>query len=387
MLTLFGPDGRPLPNVRPFLDAIRNQPDEDAPRLALADFLQKRGDADRGDEGHAALIRRQCELDGDGSSTDVREIFEPDDEERRLLKENDRLTSWPGQPGVYYDRFVRGLPTAIQVADPDPLHQAGARPALALGTVDTLIVERATPARALAWRLPEFPVSRLQLGVEPGELPTLFADADVSRVSGWWLDGRLGRHDLVPLRDAARRGPQVVKELGLRVAWSGAQRHATGVEDVIELARGMRAGLLSLFCVQEGGRVIRGLTAPPHTDGHGLRWLAADFARLGDGELRALARWPGARYLEYLSVASMRGEGPGDDGIEALVSSPYLSAPRGLRLFGWEVTDRGAATLAGAPAGWDLRYLGLRQTRVTAKGVAALRDRFPKCRIDWLDED
>jgi uncharacterized protein (TIGR02996 family) len=45
------------PEVHAFLHASKEQPEEDLPRLALADWLDERGDAER-----AEFIRLQCRL-------------------------------------------------------------------------------------------------------------------------------------------------------------------------------------------------------------------------------------------------------------------------------------------------------------------------------------
>jgi uncharacterized protein (TIGR02996 family) len=46
-----------MPGARPFLDAIRAAPDDDAPRLVYADWLEENGPPER-----AEFIRIQCEL-------------------------------------------------------------------------------------------------------------------------------------------------------------------------------------------------------------------------------------------------------------------------------------------------------------------------------------
>src|SRR5215467_10473117 len=46
-----------MPDEQGFLAAIRENPDDDTPRLIYADWLDDRGDADR-----AEFIRVQCEL-------------------------------------------------------------------------------------------------------------------------------------------------------------------------------------------------------------------------------------------------------------------------------------------------------------------------------------
>ena len=56
----------PRPEVRAFLDDVREHPDDDAPRLILADWLDDYGDEI--DQARACLIRTQCELARPGRS-------------------------------------------------------------------------------------------------------------------------------------------------------------------------------------------------------------------------------------------------------------------------------------------------------------------------------
>jgi uncharacterized protein (TIGR02996 family) len=55
---LFGDDyGGKMSGAEGFLSGIRAEPDDDAPRLVFADWLEDQGDAER-----AEFIRVQCEL-------------------------------------------------------------------------------------------------------------------------------------------------------------------------------------------------------------------------------------------------------------------------------------------------------------------------------------
>src|SRR5439155_16748024 len=56
----------PRPEVRVFLEDIRQHPNEDTPRLILADWLDDYGDDT--DRGRAELIRVQCALARPGRS-------------------------------------------------------------------------------------------------------------------------------------------------------------------------------------------------------------------------------------------------------------------------------------------------------------------------------
>src|SRR5438105_14664572 len=59
----------PRPEVRIFLEDVREHPDDDTPRLILADWLDDYGD--EADQARACLIRTQCELARPGRSPSV----------------------------------------------------------------------------------------------------------------------------------------------------------------------------------------------------------------------------------------------------------------------------------------------------------------------------
>ena len=70
-----------------FLEAIREAPDDDGPRLIFADWLEERGDP-RGE-----FIRVQCALERLGPADPARPALE--DEERALLDEHEEEWTTP----------------------------------------------------------------------------------------------------------------------------------------------------------------------------------------------------------------------------------------------------------------------------------------------------
>jgi uncharacterized protein (TIGR02996 family) len=379
MRTLFDPAGRLLHEVEPFLNAIRENPDEDTLRLVFADFLQDRGDPERGDDGHARLIRAQCEQARTPPFTarwyELNRVVWEILCERRL-----ELTPCPGRVRATYSRFVRGFPTAIVVRAPSALRGAGR--AFDVGTVDTLEVVSVRDAGVLARQLAVARVTGLRLfDLRPGGLERLVGEADVSRIRRWSVHGERGAaRDALALASAVRSRATAVEELEFDLDTLG----GTTAGPLVEIARGMRRGLLDVSYSSEGDEVLRGLTADPPADpGRGLRTLNLAYAFAGDDGVRSLAGWAGARHLEYLDLSESHFCGElGDQGVEALAASEHLSGLRVLSLAGTEVSDRGLAALARTPATWGMRLIDLSDTAVTAGGVALLRDRFPDCRID-----
>src|SRR5262245_36293651 len=76
-----------MPLEEAFLEDIRTHPEDDAPRLVFADWLDERGDADR-----AELIRVQCELARSG--VDQRRRAELEQRQQQLLAAGER--EWAG---------------------------------------------------------------------------------------------------------------------------------------------------------------------------------------------------------------------------------------------------------------------------------------------------
>jgi uncharacterized protein (TIGR02996 family) len=87
-----------------FLADIIANPDDDAPRLVYADFLEDRGEPER-----AAFIRVQCELARDGLRPDTRrEDLEA--KERELLRRHERDWLGPLRSPLLHWKFRRGFP-------------------------------------------------------------------------------------------------------------------------------------------------------------------------------------------------------------------------------------------------------------------------------------
>jgi uncharacterized protein (TIGR02996 family) len=96
---------------RAYLESVCAQPDDDAPRLAYANWLESRDDHDR-----AEFIRLQCELAR--LEPDHLARFSMADRERELLRLHDAewRSGLPDLKGIVWGRFVRGFVAAVQAA-------------------------------------------------------------------------------------------------------------------------------------------------------------------------------------------------------------------------------------------------------------------------------
>jgi uncharacterized protein (TIGR02996 family) len=378
MRTLFGPDHRPFPDVEPFLNAIREHPEEDTIRLALADHLQERGDSDRGDEEHAQLIRLQCEYAQTEHYTDRWfELVDLIDKGLRSYQDDPReRLKWPVLPeGVWVASLDRGIPVEVEVSTPGMLRRAGA-------LFDHLPINalrvQTVPDVAVLLHRPE--IARVRaLGFEilsEGVIERLVNEVDVSRIESWSLGwGTCDDLGVWALADAVRTGAATVRALEAEGVFVPDE-----VAPLAEIAAGMTRGCLELSDRVVSSDVLGELTRSlPATPEHGLSQLTLYSAGRITRPLLGFARWPGAIHLEDLSLACSNVK---KQGLRALAGSELFGRLRELNLsFCNGVTDESLAPFGRAHDAWDLRWLNLRGTRVTPQGEMLLRDRFPACRI------
>lgn len=107
-------------NDRAFFQAIRETPEDDAPRLIYADWLEEQGGAER--TARAAFIRAQCRLAALPEDAAARDILE--DEAAELLAEYERDWTEPLH-GIAEDwRFSRGFIEHLRIRGDNLLTQA-----------------------------------------------------------------------------------------------------------------------------------------------------------------------------------------------------------------------------------------------------------------------
>jgi uncharacterized protein (TIGR02996 family) len=169
---------------RDFLRAVADDPDDDAPRLAYADWLEEHGDPDR-----ATFIRLQCRT---AERERSEEVAFPDPEVRRadeLIEANeDRWgAELPALPGVgyWFHGAFRGFPT-VRFRNPDDLVRHG-ECILAATPLEAVLFHRLTRLtldRLLRTTYPER-VCRLTVHI-------LSADAEPG-LAEWLTSPRAGR--------------------------------------------------------------------------------------------------------------------------------------------------------------------------------------------------
>jgi uncharacterized protein (TIGR02996 family) len=400
------------------LDAIRDDADDDTPRLVLADWLMEQDDPVRRARGEfVALECRLARMEG----------YEHEWESMRrradLLCEEYK-TAWLGELGeaVGLERcgFVRGMVSldwdvneltvpprdVVRLAEwrwVDHLHlmtagQPSGRPSPAdwVGGLDGIVhlsVSEVVSAPAASWQLtlaPEFLVA-----VGAGLLPRLASlhlmtenPTDLQPLLGTPGLATLGALDLGFCRvnlETVRALAQSPHLAGLRTLALRASDN--GTEAVRALATSpylRRLSELTVYCagmpISREIRDVLGLREEPIGDAgaralanspvvRGLRKLTLWAAGIGLDGMRELTGTGSLSRLEHLSL---RDSPLGDRGARLLASSPYLGHLRSLDLSNTGVGADGCAALAAAPQLGGLRELVLIANPVGAAGARAL---------------
>jgi uncharacterized protein (TIGR02996 family) len=417
-----------MDHAKAFLEAIREEPDDDAHRLIYADWLEERGDP------RGAFIRAQVRLARTAADEPARPDLE--DEVQDLLAEHGAEWAAP-LPGLAREwEFRRGFVEHVTIpGDAFLAHADRLFDAFPLRELRPVIGERAMAALA---RCPQ--LARLEaLDFDSVSAPSLYSGYMRDRgfrvllesphltrltalnVAGCGIDGpgvealvhspllsRLTRLDLGRnlalgdeaaglLASAARAGGlQVLRLQGANMGPVGlrALLHSTclprlrtlGIHlgPLFQRTRNPAAALRDLLA----GPLLARLTAleigNPRLTGSAVpfvqalaaapalaRLLTLDLANnsLGDEGARCLAACP---HLAGLTALNLHCSGTGPAGLQALADSPHLAGVAALDLGGNAVRDTGARALAGSAHLKRLTRLGLSWTGIGGPGIQAL---------------
>jgi uncharacterized protein (TIGR02996 family) len=301
------------PQLVDLLTGVKDHPDDDRPRLVLADWLEEnaRSEAER---AHVDFIRLQCRRARLGVDNPARKELEAQEQPLRQTHEAAWLGAWqalvmstPGRPGWWFHRGLLRLTLA------------GTR------WLDDLAADPA----AWAW------VDCLSLvGLGP---------AEVERVAACPGVGQLNCLQLAPQSPV---GGTVAGTAGARALAASAHLY--------------RLTALILFDSLIGPEGAEALAATPQLKGltfldlSGLDWGYPN--EIGDQGARALARsihLTGLRHLDLTENAI------NDAGAKALAGSANLVGLTHLNLKGNHLGPEGARALAESPYLARLTYLGL----------------------------
>jgi uncharacterized protein (TIGR02996 family) len=366
-----------MPADSAFLHAIQANPDDDAPRLVYADWLDEHGDHDR-----AEFIRAQIELARLPEDDDRRTTLEW--RERELLAAHEAEWLGPLPAGVREWAFRRGFLDEIALDAETFLGEGGPlfdrhpiRRVRVMPGQERFDVARRDP---LLGRLASCPllarVSALEVRAAGLGDRGVAAFAD-SRYVASLTSLDLSDNDIGPDGAAAlARSPHLRH---METLWvnnfrqSGVQR--LGDAGLAHLADERGLPRLRELWVGNGGITAEGLrrlVEGPRARGLTSLGLAAN--PLGEAGIRLLARARLGRLRELDVARVARDEGA----FEALVSSPGLPSLERLDLGGCRLGERAARALAAGPLASRLTHLDLGEWRTPAyPAVQALTAGWP----------
>jgi uncharacterized protein (TIGR02996 family) len=369
------------------LQAILDQPEDDLPRLAYADWLDEQGGDEERDR--AELIRLGVELERRLAQRpdrheleafarqllvtapgpfDFRRQVDPQSEDRiaELLARHGERWAAPFINRASAWAFRRGF--VEEVALPPDWLALHARDLFAAAPLRAVHLRSTIGLKKLA-ELPELARLRrlgtLHLRMGPGAAAALGANPHLSALRALNL-----RQEAITdkgLRALARPGHLAgLTELGLWVN----DLTAAGAEVLANHPTFRNLERLDLGVNRIGDLGMRHLAASRQLGS--LTWLRVWNNRIGPAGARALAELPGLRSLRFLQIG---GNHLDNAGVVALAVSPHLASLEGLVLLGVRFNADTARVLARSP-----HLAGLKLLRVDAslhkRARVALHERF-----------
>jgi uncharacterized protein (TIGR02996 family) len=327
----------PRPEVLAFLQDIKQNPDDDTPRLILADWLEEHGDP-RGE-----FVRVQCELARHPAK--VRWDADLKVRERELLAHFERewlAPLWEDvRRGTTSATFQRGL-IRLRLRADDLFGQAW--------------------SRDRTWNAAEAPswIDQVSLwNITQPTLAELAADPVLARLTALCL--RFSGTGRFPAADILADSRQCANLVALEMLDLSIDDN-----DLCRLARSPYLPQLKRLSLIDNS--VRGSAVPELAKCTSLQALDLSRNQLGDAGAQALSNVPFGR----LATLGLDFNRVGDFGARALAASAALANVRALSLTGNVIGSDGAAALAASPSLANLRMLALGQNMIGAKGADAL---------------
>jgi uncharacterized protein (TIGR02996 family) len=318
-----------------FLLAILASPDDDAPRLIYADWLDENGDPDR-----AEFIRLQMRLHRSGS-------LDPDYADLKARAEDlgqthhvEWVNQLPQLAGVHWEIFDRGFISAAKFDTPDAFFDS----------VDKVFSSA--------------PVHEVRLHNFYWPDATRLADCQ-----------HLARVRVLDLNDGNRISNKGIEALiaspHLRnlteLKLGGNALGSAGVRAIAESRHARKLKLLKLERNDMFDDGLRFLSESPNLAG--LKILDLERTRTGNDGVLALAR---SKHLHRLQFLDLSYNYLTDPGMTALAGSPVVSDLRDFFLQGNQIGDDGARALAASESFARLERIFLHQNKITDEGATAL---------------
>lgn len=404
-----------MDHERAFLQAIRETPDDDAPRLIYADWLEEQGGGEWA--ARAAFIRIQCRLAELPEDDPARDALE--DEEADLLAEYERTWTEPLHGIAEEWKFERGFIEHLAIRGENlfthaerlfefaplrslhPLMHFKDVPHLAacpqLQGVEALDFHRChLNDRALQHLLTSPYLTRLHTldlvgnGITTAGMQTLLHSHLFPRLRRLDLSNNIAIGDRAVHLLARAKHAESLEDLRL----SATNATTASFAALIETAHLPRLKRLALSNVRSWRSSPLRLTNPSHLLGqlHQLDLSSAFHAAslpvllasltarklqtlhlvdisLGGEDVRAFAESP---HLESLTTLNLRKNTLGSEGMQILALTPSLASLRQLDVSYNNLRDSGAKALADSPHGMRLRALHLQGNGIGGPGLKAL---------------
>lgn len=369
-----------------FLATILAAPEDDAPRLVYADWLDEHEQPER-----AEFIRVQCDVARREKYDPRRSVLEA--RARALLKRHgDQWANLVAAITRDYE-FRRGFVTGVTI---------GARKLLThgerlfrLAPVRHVKVLRLGSSNLTAADLADFSllprIHSLILGGILGaeESRTLLTAPGLKRLTGLTLANHFSAEALAPILDgrlpylerldldaeepivtADHVETLVAAKWAANLKWLNLNWHSVNVGGVRAIAGSKRLkGLIRLGLRHSGVGLGGTLALAESSTLKSLTALDLRSNRLNDGAMQVLAA---SKQLPALTELYLGMNDFGPDGVRALANWPGLSRLRLLHLHSNRIGDDGACALAESPYIANLQYLDLTETGMTERGHRAI---------------
>jgi uncharacterized protein (TIGR02996 family) len=319
-----------------FLADIIEHPDDDAPRLIFADWLEENGDPDR-----AEFIRLQCRL----------ARLDDDDPQREALQEREQELL-----GEHFRAWTARLPAWAR-KETHSYHR---------GFVSQINANATVFLRSAATLFKMAPVEAVTLYDAGDRIKELAACSHLDSVTDLTL---LGIPDVKQVR-ALLASPHLGRLRALSL--EGISLGAAGARVLADWPGLAQLTSLNLAQTDLRDADLSVLLGSPHLG-------QLEVLRLWGNELRppAARTLAGCSRLAHLRVLDLKLNPIGNEGLAALAGSPHLAQLQALDLQG-TATVEGIEALAASPHLGRLRTLLLKECRVDERGARALAGgRFP----------
>jgi uncharacterized protein (TIGR02996 family) len=350
------------PEEQALLAAVIETPDDDAPRLIYADWLEENGDSDA-DRARAEFIReqiRKCAQEGDSwvFSEGSQRLSELRRAHGKVWERG--LPAWVPRKAQYRRGFIeRVFATARQfLKDGAKLRQLIPLRGLYLERPAGLLDEVCASGLLLRLRSLHLDDPRLT----PDDVSALTRCSDLNGLTRLGM-GRchIGSAGVITLASAAWLvGLDVLYLLGNDIRLDGARALAAVP------FRGLKYVNLQSNAVGDHGVAL--LLRSPHLPTH-LVELNLAYNQLGPAGARALADCVRLRCLRRLELMNNY---LGDEGATALLGAPHLAGLQLLGLRETQITDAGAAALAASPNLAGLMELNLYGNPIVGPGIFSM---------------